>query len=1004
MPHSTDFPSHNEATLKLGIMKQGFIVACLLLMYLCGHAQYDHLKFKHYTTDNGLSQGSIYHIYQDRKGFIWLATWDGLNRFDGYQFTVFKPNLHDANSIKGSRISSILEDESGYIWVGTYEALNRYDPSTHQFKQFYVKDETGNNLETRYNPFYLDDKHELWFTYQTKNLASLNLTTFQITYYHFADGAMQHYSLGTSDKQHKKLETIYTCGSDGLHVLDLKDNKLSYLFSSEPQNLEGAKKFIWHLVDDGSLIWLCTQDDLYSFDKLNNQLTAYPFTSHGYNASAFTSSTIDQKGILWCSTEGNGLWLFDIKQKKFIRHFTNDNTDVNSISGNILNSIFADKEDNIWVNSDPKGIDVTNPYQQFFRVINYSDSNRVGPSNSVWSMCPLGDDEVIICFNQSGPMLYNFITKQRKVFNMPHEFKNISIYHIVKDQLGQLWMATDFGLYITRDTFKHIQKINPIHSFNATLCEHANSMLLSTDAGVLQFSISNPTWPPTQIASLLYQKGSAFVVDSTGYLYVATTDKKLLVCDKKFQVKRVTHFPFLIKCILPMPQGILWLGTNLGLVKYTISSNQYHSFTEADGLANQFIYGIQEDEKGKLWLSSNKGIICFNPRTEEIVNFDIANGLQGWEFNTRSYCKMNNGTMLFGGVGGANYFNPTSYTTEKFDCNLELIRAVINNQDIPLNAIQNPNKPYHCKPTQNTITLEFVALDFMKSNSMIYYYKLHPEDDWISLGNKRTLQLVNMESGNYEIQIQVRASNKAVSPKELKLFVEIASPFYKRWWFFVLCFILASTVFYGFYYFKLKSVQRVEAIRNKLSRDLHDDIGGTLSSINMLSRASTTLNVESAAYSLDKIHQRSQKILGKMSDIIWNINPQNDGVEDMITRMRNYAAIMLEASGIEYQMNFPKEKLDDKISLDKKSNTYLIFKEAINNLCKYSQATLAILEVNYRDKKLYVHVEDNGKGFDITQLNHRGGLDTMKQRAKEMKATLTIESTITKGTSIKLVV
>lgn len=113
---------------------------------------------------------------------------------------------------------------------------------------------------------------------------------------------------------------------------------------------------------------------------------------------------------------------------------------------------------------------------------------------------------------------------------------------------------------------------------------------------------------------------------------------------------------------------------------------------------------------------------------------------------------------------------------------------------------------------------------------------------------------------------------------------------------------------------------------------------------------------------------------------------------------------MLEASGIEYQMNFPKEKLDDKISLDKKSNTYLIFKEAINNLCKYSQATLAILEVSYQDKKLYVHVEDNGKGFDIAQLNHMGGLDTMKQRAKEMKATITIESTMAKGTCIRLVV
>ena len=290
----------------------------------------------------------------------------------------------------------------------------------------------------------------------------------------------------------------------------------------------------------------------------------------------------------------------------------------------------------------------------------------------------------------------------------------------------------------------------------------------------------------------------------------------------------------------------------------------------------------------------------------------------------------------------------------------------------------------------------------MKSNTIQYFYKLKKDAAWISLGNKRTLQLVNMKPDNYEICIQGRLSNKEISSTMRTIYIEVEAPFYQRTWFYICGVLCIGLIAYSIFYYKLQGIKRVEHIRNKLSRDLHDDMGGTLSSINMLSRTSSNMNPEKATLALEKIHLRSQKLLGKMSDIIWNINPYHDGLEEMITRMRNYAAVMLETAGIEYQIFFPEEKIEDKISLDKKSNTYLIFKEAINNLCKYSQATMAELELRYQDKKLFIRVEDNGKGFDSTALTHVGGLDTMKQRAKEMKAKITIESTIGKGTCIQL--
>ncbi|MBP6624390.1 MAG: hypothetical protein KA198_04420 [Chitinophagaceae bacterium] len=983
---------------------KNYLLCCIALFFsVQSFSQYDHLKFKHYSTENGLSQASIYQIYQDKKGFIWLATWDGLNRFDGYQFTVFKPNLNNKHSIRGSRISSMVEDDSGHLWVGTYEALNKYDPSTNQFTPYYVEGATG-KFETRYNPFFIDESKELWFTYNTENLGSMNIVTGKVTLYHFADGHMKHCAIVEKKLNTSKqsVEIIYTSGRNGLNKIDLKGRKVTHYFSENKVNHYGSKKFIWQVVDDGYSLWLATQDDLYSMNKLTQQFMCYPYEQNMYAAKALTSLAIDSKGMLWCATEGNGLWIFDLKQQKFKKRYINNTSDPHSLANNILNSVFADKEDNIWVNTDPYGIDKVNPYQQFFGLLTNTESVGKINSNTIWSMCAFDKSKVILCFNQSGPMLYDFISGARSVYQLPQSYKNTSIYHIAKDQDGQIWMATDNGLYTTKDTFKHLQQVDAYKKFNVTILEHANSILFGTEEGVSLFKKHGESVNKVSIAALSNLKVSTMAANSLNNLFVATVDKELIITDASYKELSRHRLPFIIKCMLPKANETLWLGTNMGLVKYNLTNHSYRIFTESEGLANQYIYGIQEDRFNRLWLSSNKGISLFNLSNYEITNFDIAQGLQGWEFNTRSFCTLPNGTMLFGGVSGANYFMPSQYKQINFEANVELISADINNKTVPLNLIQDSSNPYRCKFDQNNISLEFVAIDFMKSNTIQYFYKLKKDATWVSLGNKRTLQLVNMKPDKYEICIQGRLSNKEVSSTMRTIYIEVEAPFYQRTWFYICGVLFIGFIAYSIFYYKLQGIKRVEQLRNKLSRDLHDDMGGTLSSINMLSRTSSNMNPEKAKLALEKINLRSQKLLGKMSDIIWNINPYHDGLEEMITRMRNYAALMLETAGIEYQIFFPEEKIEDKISLDKKSNTYLIFKEAINNLCKYSHATMAVLELRYHDKKIFIRVEDNGIGFDSKLLTHVGGLETMKQRAKEMKAKITIESNIDKGTCIKL--
>ncbi len=206
---------------------------------------------------------------------------------------------------------------------------------------------------------------------------------------------------------------------------------------------------------------------------------------------------------------------------------------------------------------------------------------------------------------------------------------------------------------------------------------------------------------------------------------------------------------------------------------------------------------------------------------------------------------------------------------------------------------------------------------------------------------------------------------------------------------------------------KLKRTVEIERMRSRLSRDLHDDIGSTLSSINILSRtAQAHLNQthdEKTKASLEKINERSQRLLGNMSDIIWNINPGNDTIEEVMSRMREYATTILEAKNIDYTFNFPKEKMDCRLSMEVKNNMYLIFKEAVNNLSKYSGASNANLSLTFDEKNIHLKIEDNGTGFNEDEIQHRGGLRNMKHRAEEIKGSIQINSTPGIGTCIELI-
>lgn len=426
--------------------------------------------------------------------------------------------------------------------------------------------------------------------------------------------------------------------------------------------------------------------------------------------------------------------------------------------------------------------------------------------------------------------------------------------------------------------------------------------------------------------------------------------------------------------------------------------------TEVEVLDNYFkhliVSTLFRDKYRKIWIGTSDGIIRYDmdSRKPELFNFfDIT---EGNLFYARSCILSKTGVVFFGGVNGVNYMIPENMRIRKDSLKIIVTRLAVNNQDL---GIRNTLR---FKPFQNTIDVEFAAPYFSSVNRIRYRYWLEGLDkEWISNGYNNAVRFSSLAPGAYRFKMAASINNEDWFESGQSFSFVISTPIWKTWWFRSLVGILIVSAVYLLYRYQLNKRLEVERLRYRISRDLHDDIGSTLSSINILARSSMGKNSEqdeSNTVLLQKIQQRSQRTLDAMDDLIWNTKPENDSLESLIIRMREYAAEVLEAAGINYTLNCPATIHHLKLDMQQKKNLYLIFKEAVNNLAKYSKSSNAMIGFDYQKKFLHMLIADEGSGFSYTSIKKGNGLDNMQSRAAEMNAQFDIQSGNGRGTTIRV--
>ncbi len=981
--------------------------------------------------NQGLSQGYVSSIIQDKEGFMWFATNDGLNKYDGYKVTVYRNNPNDSFSLPDNMISGIAEDKHENFWVATRnKGLYLFDKKNERFFPVSRVNSKAHNgihfMKFRDGKMFLNTYNNVLLIEVAHAKLSLPLTATTNAICILFDGSQQHSIIdfklvtGTSTSAtwaggnriwgsnpdtiicfqadtdfkkwqtkgykpkdfgvpYDKIEPLYLAqnpnneneliclGRHRLSVTNLLTRKR--LLQIELPNVHNEPIAL----ADGNILINAGANKHYIVDCKKHQVIPCSFKNIDFKLVIITTYK-DAHGVVWYATNGYGVIQSDTKKSNFdtkeVRYYRN---------------LFYTEDIPRIHRFSQELIDAT---KQYFGLNNITEDKK----GTYWIYANRGNSS----FNQL--LSFSSLTNQVKRFNtLIFADGNNYIYN---DKQDRLWFFDDqFLCLLDKDNGEVIRKyripetnitkgIEFVRGFHS---DEQGVLYMATGNGLFRF---NPTASDTNQMWHKYQHQEG--------------DSSSLVSNSLW-------------CVCPdpvNPSKYLWLGTTSnGFSRLEIATGKCIHYSEKDGLPNNVVYGILPDKFNNLWMSTNKGLSCFNPTQKTFQNFVAEDGLQGDEFNHFDYMKLKTGELYFGGVNGYTIFKPEVVLQKQKEIPLVFTELSIANKIIDwkqhpeiLNAPITYAKKIVFQPKQNMMTISFATLEYRSNKKKFYKYKLLGfHNEWTEPSVKNEATFSNLAPGKYTLQVTGTNTDGVWNSKGISIEIVVLPDWNQTWWFRSFVFLLFASLLYAFYRYRLHQNTQVLSMRNRIAADLHDEIGSTLSSISIYSEAvkKITDGNTAAAKVLNKISQNSTQVMETMSDIVWAINSSNDKIDNLINRIRIYAVQLSESTHFELHLAENEHIPDFKLDMYQRKHVYLLFKEAINNIAKYAQCNNVWIEFEASKSKFVMRIKDDGIGFDLNKSNEKmslggNGLFNMHKRATDLGGKLNISSTNGVGTMIEL--
>ncbi len=987
------------------------IVAFVLFLFSANfyYAQNTIPPLTYLTTEMGLSQAISYDIFQDSRGYMWFTSYDGINKFDSNKITKFTYDYNDYSSFWGNLSIGIVEDKKGNIWTGGNNYLNVYLYRENKFKHLNVKSNsvfyyypifaTSNAVVfQKGNCFYISDsntyKSTLFFVDKNFDYVNFSSKTFETptSYLVFIRGKSKNdepdsiitlrlYEFSKSDLKNPKITFFntdydinaiqkidyakYIVGTKtGLRILDLKTKKivpfLSNIFS---ENITSIAK------NQNTKFLISTKKSmLYELDLKNQSITTQSFFSDAdrieCEKNGIQKLFIDNQENVFFTLWGKGIACYDKNNPLFKHSFTKSDILNKTIDDQYISSILYYKNNAIIVYTKSGDFYIVNDEgKRIKKITNINAYNRTNFGGDIYLHKGFEDRIFISGLDR----LYELKVEEKKIIPISvscEGLENNTINDIAIFDTSNYIVSTQKGIYVVAKDFKKGFTFDALDK------------------------------------NEVYTR--AYIVDNK-YLFVCRPYKgfDLFLYENKV-LKKIKSSPInaSIKDVFRRTKSEIWFASTLGIIRYNIKTNVTELDNSKDKWINTYFYSLLPDNHSNLWISHNAGITKYDYIKNKTTHYNLSHGLQGYEFNTKSFAKTENGTLFFGGTNGLNSINPNQNFVSKN-------KPIIQFEEIKIgDKVLDSKKDYISKNklilanNQTTFSLKPIIINynscFIQHDLM---YKLEGIDkSWISGQSNQTIRYSNIPAGNYTLYIKTPDNYEQKS-----IDILVKQVFWKSVWFWILISFLAMLIIWitqrGYYLAQvnkreaeIKKMKAIELERERIAHDMHDDLGSGLTAISYLSQSShKDSNI--------KIQEKSRELIKNMSDIIWSMKSENDSITELISYIKRYANNYCEENNIEINFNVIIEDERLQINGDFRKNIYLIVKESLHNIVKHAKASLVEIQFETTNNLVLI-IKDNGIGINKDKMNNGNGIKNTQKRVQQMNGL--IEYTVDNGTKITI--
>jgi ligand-binding sensor domain-containing protein/two-component sensor histidine kinase len=1015
----------------LKVFFSALCIAFFSLIPRNGLSQPADLQFEHLTVSDGLSQDIVTSLHRDRFGFLWIGTEDGLNRYDGYSIASYKHNPRDSNSLPENGIRGICDYGDEDMLVAHARGFSIYNRATDMFRtppakiQPYSTRESRNPVRDKKGRYWIimEGKRILWYDPHTDSvqvyeihppgtdlssdpLRDLVIDT-QDSLWVISEQGIAVFEEGSNNFRvfktpHERLDVVnwsairdssgdfWITTNGGLYKFDRRKKTTSFVPLGF--TMDGTTHRFDQLIgglcwDRQGRLWIGGFNGLYCFNTTKGTTTRYchaPDNPMSLQSNRIYTVMLDPSNVLWAGTWRGGLSKTDLKKERFGHYRHSEITPFAGASNDII-GIVEQPGGTFWFASVSGGLTNIHFDSGVYRRFPNDQRERLKfISGDITSMTGGAGDDLWIAM---GSKLTRFDPKKQTYTTISPpaiQDRHLQIQYIYHDHLGYLWMGVHgFGI---------IRYDSRISTFAYFRFERNDSSAQRISGAWMFFEDRQGT---------LWAGG--WGGNSTFYRFDRTENRFVGI---------PRHEILNARTAIEDSNGNLWIGTwGLGMSRYSPLTGEVRQFLEQDGLPSNYVKGILSDKSGNLWISTENGISKFSLSAQTFRNYSVSDGLQGNFFYTGSCLKGSDGRFYFGGPNGVNAFYPDSIREESYSVPVLLTDFRVFDRRRTFGQHLSLTGEIGLTYEEDMFSFEYVSLDFSAPIRNRYAYKLEGYDnDWIQAGSRRFASYTHLDPGQYHFTVRGTNSDGVWSPQVASIGLTITPAFWQTWWFRMTLICAMLTLLYAFYRYRLHKLLEIERTRSAIATDLHDDIGTSLTNIALfsdLARRDLTCGSPEVTTRLENISQTSRSLLDSMNDIVWSIKPENDALEQTILRMEDYAVEILEENGIDLQVQIPEELKRLKLPMALRRNLFLMFKEAIGNVLKHARATrvdvvLSAAASGRRGSMFLLSISDNGIGFPVAERTRGNGLGNMERRARYLHGSISVVSAEGGGTKIEI--